>query len=595
MRKTILLTSFIALLIVACTPTYMVVFSGSEGGSVSTPGGEFDEGSTVSVTAQPNAEYEFERWSDGSTQSTRTLTVLEAVNLTAYFVKKQYEFTVNVQGEGTVKQEVVIQGSKINSGSQVKLTALPATGWYFDSWTGNATGNTNPLTVDIDGSKTITAVFKRQKFDLTVTVVGEGIVTEEVVVQPAQYDYETQVKLTAVPETGWEFTAWSGDLESTENPVTVTVEEAQNITATFTRKKYDLTVTVVGEGTVTEEVVVQPAQYDYETQVKLTATAAEGWKFVGWSGDLESTENPVTISLQGATDIVATFQNEFDINITVVGPGSVDEKILIEGGRYNYGSVIRLEAIPEQYGEFTSWSGDIESTETVISVTANGPKEITATFSLKKFNLEIDVVGEGTVTEEVIVQPGVYDYGSQVKLTAVPEEGWLFQSWSGAVNNTSNPVIVTINNYDYNVTAKFIRDSDFDGVPDLNDLCPDTEIGVPVNEFGCSSNQTPCDALAGTWTITGSDAYGDGWNGASVDVIYKNQIIFNFTVSSRTNTRQFYIPDNSAIPIFHYYKGDWDSEVGLKIIKPNGSMALEWVPYDAFRPEGIIILNNICD
>ena len=235
MRKTILLTSFIALLIVACTPTYMVVFSGSEGGSVSTPGGEFDEGSTVSVTAQPNAEYEFERWSDGSTQSTRTLTVLEAVNLTAYFVKKQYEFTVNVQGEGTVKQEVVIQGSKINSGSQVKLTALPATGWYFDSWTGNATGNTNPLTVDIDGSKTITAVFKRQKFDLTVTVVGEGIVTEEVVVQPAQYDYETQVKLTAVPETGWEFTAWSGDLESTENPVTVTVEEAQNITATFTQ------------------------------------------------------------------------------------------------------------------------------------------------------------------------------------------------------------------------------------------------------------------------------------------------------------------------------------------------------------------------
>jgi len=99
MHKSIVLTSLFALLFVACTPTYMVVFSGSQGGSVSTFGGEFDEGSTVSVTAQPDAEYEFERWSDGSTQNPRTITVLEAVNLTAYFVKKQYEFIVNVQGE----------------------------------------------------------------------------------------------------------------------------------------------------------------------------------------------------------------------------------------------------------------------------------------------------------------------------------------------------------------------------------------------------------------------------------------------------------------------------------------------------------------
>lgn len=233
MRKSIVLTLLFALLFVACTPTYMVVFSGSQGGSVSTPGGEFDEGSTVSVTAQPDAEYEFERWSDGSTQNPRTITVLEAVNLTAYFVKKQYEFIVNVQGEGTVMQDIVIQGTKLNSGTQVKLTALPATGWYFDSWTGNATGNTNPLTVDIDGSKTITAVFKRQKFDLTVTVVGEGTVTEEVVVQPGQYDYETQVKLTAVPETGWVFTAWSGALESTDNPVTITIDGIKEISAIF--------------------------------------------------------------------------------------------------------------------------------------------------------------------------------------------------------------------------------------------------------------------------------------------------------------------------------------------------------------------------
>ena len=162
MRKSILLTSFIALLIISCTPTYMVVFSGSQGGSVSTPGGEFDEGSTVSVTAQPDAEYEFERWSDGSTQSTRTLTVLEALNLTAYFVKKQYEFTVNVQGEGTVKQDVIVQGSKINSGTELRLTASPSDNWEFSNWIGDVESTDNPIIVKIDGTKAITAIFKRQ-------------------------------------------------------------------------------------------------------------------------------------------------------------------------------------------------------------------------------------------------------------------------------------------------------------------------------------------------------------------------------------------------------------------------------------------------
>lgn len=213
----------------------MVVFIAGEGGSVSSPGGEYDEGTVISVTANPAAEYEFERWSDGSTQNPRSITVTQATVLTASFVKKQYEFTVNVQGEGTVKQDVLIQGSKLNSGSQVKLTALPATGWYFDSWTGSATGNANPLSVDINSSKTITAVFKRKKFDLTVSVEGEGTVTEQVVVQPGQYDFETQVKLTATPAEGWEFVNWTGDIDSSDNPITITVNTAKNITANFNK------------------------------------------------------------------------------------------------------------------------------------------------------------------------------------------------------------------------------------------------------------------------------------------------------------------------------------------------------------------------
>lgn len=305
--KSLLLVG-LTLLLFSCTPTYMVVFTAGEGGSVSTPGGEFDEGTVVSVTAQPNPEYEFEQWSDGSTRNPLTIGVVEPISLTAYFKKKQYEFTVNVQGEGTVKEDVLIQGSKLNSGSQVKLTALPASGWYFDSWTGSVSGNVNPLSVDINGSKTITAVFKRKKYDLTVTIEGEGTVTEQVVVQPGQYDYQTQVKLTAVPKEGWEFTSWGGDIGSTTNPINVTVDSDKDISVVFSRKKFNLIVTVNGDGTVTEEIVVQPGQYDYETQVKLTAfPPEEGWEFTSWSGDITSTENPIVISVDGTKNITVNF------------------------------------------------------------------------------------------------------------------------------------------------------------------------------------------------------------------------------------------------------------------------------------------------
>ena len=271
MGSKILVLSLLFLLLASCTPTYIVTFSGSTGGSVSNIGGEYDEGTTVSVSAQPETGYEFVGWSDESSQNPRTITVSQNLNLTALFSRQQFSVSVNTQGEGTVATSGATGQGSFEYGSSARFEAVPAAGWYFDSWSGNASGTSNPLNISVDGPLTITATFKRQKFDLSVTVQGKGTVTEQVIVQPGQYDYETQVKLTATAEEGWAFAGWSGDVASTENPVTVNITEAKEVTATFIRKKYDLNITIEGEGTVTEEVVVQPGQYDYETHVKLTA------------------------------------------------------------------------------------------------------------------------------------------------------------------------------------------------------------------------------------------------------------------------------------------------------------------------------------
>jgi len=117
---------------------YTITLSAGEGGTVSTSGGEYEAGQTVSVTATPQGEYLFKDWSDGNTDATRTITVNSNSTLTANFEKKKYPLTVNIEGEGEVLEEIVNAGrtTDYDSGTTVKLTAEPAEGWEFVGWTG---------------------------------------------------------------------------------------------------------------------------------------------------------------------------------------------------------------------------------------------------------------------------------------------------------------------------------------------------------------------------------------------------------------------------------------------------------------------------
>lgn len=95
----------------------------------------------------------------------------------------------------------------------------------------------------------------------------------------------------------------------------------------------------------------------------------------------------------------------------------------------------------------------------------------------------------------------------------------------------------------------------------------------------------------GTWEISGTDAYGDGWNGASIDIIVDGQVFDSFTVTGASGSASFDIPSGTSSMYFSYNKGDWDSEVGVTIKNPNGNTLLTWVAYDAARAQGLMLLD----
>lgn len=142
-----------------------------------------------------------------------------------------------------------------------------------------------------------------REFTLGVTLDGSGSVTKNP--NQATYAYGTVVQLTAVADSGWTFSSWTGNLSGSTNPASITMNGNRSVTAHFTQNQYTLTVTVDGSGSVTKN--PNQATYTYGQGVTLTAVPGSGWVFSSWTGDLTGSQNPKTITMNGNKAVVAHF------------------------------------------------------------------------------------------------------------------------------------------------------------------------------------------------------------------------------------------------------------------------------------------------
>lgn len=224
-----------------CTKDYLldVTVSPPLSGIVSPESGSYKEGSTVSIVATPNPEYEFVGWSGDETGSANLLSfeINSNKNIIAQFQKRKYNLKINILGEGTVSEEIISssKNSDYESGTIVRLTAIPSSGYYFTGWSNDVSGDTNPVEININRAKTITAKFEKKSYNLEIKVEGEGTVEEEIIETGKSTDYlfGTKVKLTPKPSEGWDFIKWKGDHNGDENPLEIIINKATNITANF--------------------------------------------------------------------------------------------------------------------------------------------------------------------------------------------------------------------------------------------------------------------------------------------------------------------------------------------------------------------------
>src|SRR5690625_4362209 len=303
---------------------------------------------------------------------------------------------------------VTPSSGEFERGRQVEITAQANENWRFDSWEGDYKGSNPVTTIAMDSSIVIAAVFVEQDYPLSVLIEGEGQVSQKVVrSKTTNYPHGTTVELTAEPDHGWYFSHWEGDLESEENPETITVEGETEVTAVFERLDFPLTINTKGEGSVTQKVIQQPKATDYtfETVIELTATPETGWTFVRWEDDLEGNENPIEITIDEEKEVIAVFEeNPYTLTVLIEGDGEVEQSVLpLKETSYSFGTTVSLEAFAADNWAFSHWNDIDNHTNNPITVLIDKDITVTANFYSIPTLTTKDVTG---ITDSTAVSGG---------------------------------------------------------------------------------------------------------------------------------------------------------------------------------------------
>ena len=380
---------------------------------------------TAIIVAEAGEHYRFVQWNDGNNDNPRRVVVTRDTAFTAEFVLLNYSIITTCN-----PQHGQVTGSGTYAyGTEISLMATPAENYQFTQWSDGNKDNPRKVTVTADA--TYTAEFALQNYAVTATCDPQhGQVTGG-----GTYPYGSEVTLTATPNTGYAFTQWSDGNKDNPRKVTITVDATY--TAEFALQNYVVTATcdpqqgqVTGGGT-----------YSHGSEATLTATPNKGYAFTQWSDGNKDNPRKVTVTAD------ATYTAEFALqNYVVTATCDPQHGEVTGGGTYPYGSEVTLMATPNTGYAFTQWSDGNKDNPRKVTVTTDAT--YTAEFALQNYVVSATCDPQhGQVTGG-----GTYPYGSEVTLTAVPNDGYTFKQWSDGT--IANPYSFSVEK-DVNIEAWF--------------------------------------------------------------------------------------------------------------------------------------------
>ena len=323
-----------------------------------------------------------------------------------------------------------------NQCDEMEVIAIPDYGYHFVQW---SDGNTeNPRSIELTKDTVFSAEFAPNIYSFSATC-NENY--GSVQATNGNYEYLTELTISATANEGYHFVQWSDG--NTDNPRTIILSQDTSFTAEFAPNIY--VITFMND----DSTVISAQQYGYgqmpiapEFPTK-AATAEYTYTFAGWI--------PEIVAVIGDATYKATFnatKNSYSIT-WLNEDGSLIDQTTVE-----YGVVpTHADPIKENTAEYTyTFAGWIPN---VVAVTCDATYRAT-------FNGEVNMYSITTSAINGEVEgAGIYAYGTEIEIKAIPAEGYTFDQWSDSVKDNPRTIIVTS---DAEYTALFIQSQGIDDV-----------------------------------------------------------------------------------------------------------------------------------
>jgi len=350
-------------------------------------------------------------------------------------------------------------GGLFAQGAKVAISAVPAIGYTFKNWTDSGTVNivsTSPnYQYTMNGNRALIANFTPIVLGNFAVNLSSNPAAGGTTTGSGSYASGSDLTIVASPNVGYTFANW------TEGSSVVSTSSSYQIVGLTSNKTYVANFNIVPAAQLAVVLSSSPAAggktkgsgaFLAGSSVTIEATQNTGYTFTNWtdflSGDVVSTSASYTFAITTNKNLVANFAiNTYTITTTAVN-GTVAASP--NQTAYNYGTIVDLTATANVGFAFTSWSGDATGSANPLKLTMTSNKNITANFTAL-YTLTITALN-GTVTKS----PNQTSYlkGTSVQITATPDEGYIFSSWSGDTTSTTNPINIPMNG-NKNITANF--------------------------------------------------------------------------------------------------------------------------------------------
>lgn len=441
--------------------------------------GEKTQGSNATLHASYTSPYTFDHWEvDGVNVATTSDyfvgNIRSNIHAIAIFTYLPQDRTISVASNNLSRGTVEIKDKHnttstssltITERDQLTLTATPTSNEYsFAGWFYNdelvSTDAVYTFTLpDGAGDRTYTANFANASDSYTLTAVYDPSEAASTKVPNTSTDIQVGNEFTfnTTAAANWIFDGWydeSNNQLTTSTSYTISyVIRDRTLTAKFHHEPYTIAATAnpAAAGIVNITGANNAGTYDDGSSPVLNAVANPGYRFVNWTGDFSSTNNPYTINSisRNYSNIVANFVATHTITLTNATLTSASSQPV--NGRYDEGTTFTVTANNRANFVFSHW-------------TVNGVEDPSANVNPYSGTLTADITLEPVYTPVFSVAlyknpanavvtltgAGNYQNGESVTVEAsYDNNAYTFLRWTIAGTNTEvstqNPYTFTIN------------------------------------------------------------------------------------------------------------------------------------------------------